>query len=44
LKLADDNNVDIHFIEKGRPMQNAFVEGFNGKIIDECLNEMVYYY
>jgi putative transposase len=39
LKWADDNNVDIHFIEKGKPMQNAFVESFNGKFRDECLNE-----
>jgi len=39
LKWADDNNVDIHFIEKGKPTQNAFVESFNGKFRDECLNE-----
>ncbi|MCU0847539.1 MAG: IS3 family transposase [Spirochaetes bacterium] len=39
LKWADENNVDIHFIEKGKPTQNAFVESFNGKFRDECLNE-----
>jgi putative transposase len=27
------------FIEPGKPMQNAFVESFNGKLRDECLNE-----
>lgn len=27
------------FIEPGKPSQNAFVESFNGKLRDECLNE-----
>jgi len=31
--------VRLHFIEPGKPMQNAFVESFNGKFRDECLNE-----
>lgn len=39
MKWAADNNVEIHFIDKGKPMQNAFVESFNGKFRDECLNE-----
>lgn len=39
LKWAEDNKMDIHFIEKGKPTQNAFVESFNGKFRDECLNE-----
>lgn len=38
-KWASDNNVEIHFIDKGKPTQNAFVESFNGKFRDECLNE-----
>lgn len=29
----------IHFIDPGKPMQNAIVESFNGKLRDECLNE-----
>lgn len=33
------NNVRLHFIEPGKPVQNAFVESFNGKFRDECLNE-----
>jgi putative transposase len=36
---AMDNHVEIHFIDKGKPTQNAFVESFNGKFRDECLNE-----
>jgi putative transposase len=39
LKWADSNKVEIHFIEKGKPTQNAFIESFNGKFRDECLNE-----
>lgn len=38
-KWAQDNNIEIHFIDKGKPTQNAFVESFNGKFRDECLNE-----
>ena len=28
-----------HFISPGKPMQNGFVESFNGRMRDECLNE-----
>jgi len=31
--------VQLHFIEPGKPVQNAFIESFNGKMRDECLNE-----
>ncbi len=31
--------VGLHFIEPGKPVQNAFVESFNGRFRDECLNE-----
>ena len=27
------------FIDPGNPTQNAFVESFNGRLRDECLNE-----
>ena len=29
----------LNFIEPGKPVQNAFVESFNGRFRDECLNE-----
>jgi len=29
----------LHFIEPGKPQQNAYIESFNGKFRDECLNE-----
>lgn len=31
--------VKMHFIEPGKPVQNAFVESFNGKFRDECLSQ-----
>jgi putative transposase len=29
----------LRFIPPGKPMQNGFVESFNGRFRDECLNE-----
>lgn len=31
--------VKLRFIQPGKPTQNAYVESFNGKFRDECLNE-----
>ena len=31
--------VGLHFITPGKPTENAFIESFNGKFRDECLNE-----
>jgi putative transposase len=36
---AYQNQVELHFIERGKPTQNAFIESFNGKFRDECLNQ-----
>ena len=36
---ARRTGVELHFIEPGKPVQNAFVESFNGRFRDECLNE-----
>ena len=32
------NGVRLHFIDPGKPTQNAYVESFNGKFRDTCLN------
>ena len=29
----------LRLIEPGKPNQNAYVESFNGRLRDECLNE-----
>ncbi len=31
--------VQLNFIRPGKPIENAYVESFNGKLRDECLNE-----
>jgi putative transposase len=31
--------VKLNFIQPGKPVQNAYVESFNGRLRDECLNE-----
>jgi putative transposase len=31
--------VKLHFIQPGKPTQNAFVESFNGRFRDGCLNQ-----
>lgn len=36
---AHKNNVRLSFIEPGKPSQNAYVESFNGRFRDECLND-----
>jgi putative transposase len=39
LTWAHENGVLLRFIEAGKPNQNAYVESFNGRLRDECLNE-----
>lgn len=38
LAWSEPAGVKLHFIDPGRPVQNAFIESFNGKLRDECLN------
>ena len=35
---AYDRGVFTDFIAPGKPVQNGFIESFNGKLRDECLN------
>ncbi|WP_081773849.1 IS3 family transposase, partial [Ahrensia sp. 13_GOM-1096m] len=39
LKWSQETNVEWHYIQPGKPMQNGLVESFNGSFRDECLNE-----
>ena len=39
LAWSQPAGVRLHFIDPGRPVQNAFIESFNGKLRDECLNQ-----
>jgi len=39
---ARRNGIVQLFIQPGKPMQNAYVESFNGKFRDECLNENLF--
>jgi putative transposase len=38
-RWAYENGVQLHFITPGRAMENGYIERFNGKFRDECLNE-----
>lgn len=42
LRWADDTRVDWHYIAPGKPIQNAFIESFNGRLRDELLNETLF--
>ena len=36
---AHTRGLALHFIRPGKPVENAYVESFNGRLRDECLNE-----
>jgi putative transposase len=36
------NDVRLAFIRPGKPVENAFIESFNGRLRDECLNAHVF--
>jgi putative transposase len=36
---ASTRGIRLDFIRPGRPVENRFIESFNGKLRDECLNE-----
>jgi putative transposase len=39
---AWENKVKLDFIRPGKPVDNAFIESFNGRLRDECLNAQVF--
>jgi len=42
LAWADEMKVEWHYIDPGKPTQNAFIESFNGRLRDEFLNETLF--
>ena len=42
LQWADKRSIPWHYIDPGKPQQNAFIESFNGSLRDELLNEEVF--
>jgi putative transposase len=42
LAWQEERGVEWHYLAPGKPMQNGFVESFNGKLRDECLNEHLF--
>lgn len=39
LSWAHQYGIALRLIEPGKPNQNAYIESFNGRLRDECLNE-----
>ncbi len=42
LRWTQETRVEWHYIAPGKPTQNAFIESFNGRLRDECLNETLF--
>lgn len=42
LTFAAAHRIEWHYIAPGKPMQNGFVENFNGRMRDELLNETMF--
>ena len=44
MRSCDGRTISVawHYIAPGKPMQNAFIESFNGRLRDELLNETLF--
>lgn len=40
---AYTNKVHLDFIRPGRPVENGYIESFNGRLRDECLNVEIFF-
>jgi putative transposase len=36
---AHEHDVKLQFIRSGKPVENAYIESFNGRLREECLNQ-----
>ncbi|WP_246673819.1 IS3 family transposase [Mesorhizobium sp. B2-3-13] len=43
LAWSKDHGIEWHYIAPGKPMQNGYVESFNGRMRDELLNESLFF-
>jgi transposase InsO family protein len=43
LAWSKDHKVEWHYIAPGKPMQNGYVESFDGRMRDELLNESLFF-
>ena len=42
LRWSQETQVEWHYIAPGKPLQNVFVESFNGRLRDQLLNETLF--
>jgi putative transposase len=42
LQWTQDRAIEWHYIAPGKPQQDGYVESFNGRLRDECLNETLF--
>jgi putative transposase len=42
LAWAHKRKIEVEYIEPGKPIQNAYIESFNSRFRDECLNEELF--
>jgi putative transposase len=42
LAWAEEHRIEWHYIAPGKPMQNGYIESFNGRMRDELLNETLF--
>jgi putative transposase len=42
LAWTEEHRIDWHYIAPGKPMQNGYIESFNGRMRDELLNETLF--
>ena len=43
LSWAGEERIEWHYIAPGKPMQNGYIESFNGRMRDELLNETLFF-
>ncbi|MBP2236112.1 transposase InsO family protein [Sinorhizobium kostiense] len=43
LVWSKEHKVEWHYIAPGKPMQNGYIESFNGRMRDELLNESLFF-